>query len=139
MKRTMAAAVLAVLLLAGCGDSGSTTLSTPNMAADFVKNVDTSAYQAVTLQSGTIYYGKLTRDGSVLALDDVYYLTGATTENPSGTLVKRGAEIHAPTGPMLLNPALVAQVDNVGSDSVIARGIERIAKDGSATTTTKKP
>ena len=59
---------------------------------------------------------------------DGYMLTGATQANPSGSLVKRGAEIYAPSGAMVLNPALVVQIDEVGSNSVIARGIDRIAK-----------
>jgi len=87
----------------------------------------TPGWKAVTLSTGTVYYGKLSADGNTLLLDDVYYLAGATEDNPSGSLVKRGAEIYAPNGAMVLNPALVVQIDEIGTNSVIARGIERIA------------
>jgi hypothetical protein len=98
-----------------------------SLAADLVEHVDEGAYQAVVLTGGTTYYGKLAQRGETLELDDVYYLAGATEENPQGSLVKRGAEVYAPTGAMVLNPELVLQVENVGPTSVIARGIERIA------------
>lgn len=128
----IAALALGVLGGGGGADEG-------NLAEDLVAAIDEDAYQAVTLTSGTVYYGKLSADGGALLLDDVYYLGGATEENPSGSLVKRGAEIYAPEGAMVLNPELVVQIDEIGADSVIARGIERIASGDSAevdTTTT---
>lgn len=129
----VAIAALALAVLGG-GDGGG---SEANLAADLVAAIDEDAYQAVTLTSGTVYYGKLSNDGAALLLDDVYYLGGATEDNPSGSLIKRGAEIYAPEGPMVLNPALVVQIDEIGNDSVIARGIDRIKSvSGTATTTT---
>lgn len=122
-----AVAVLLALVAIGVaatsgGDGGGDTLATR-----LTSSVDTDGYQAVTLSTGTVYYGRLSSDGDALLLDDVYYLADATEENPSGSLVKRGAEIYAPSGAMVLNPALVVQIDQVGDNSVIARGIERIA------------
>ena len=125
----VALAALAVGLTSGGSSDG-------NVAADLVAKADTSRYQAVTLTSGAVYYGKLSHDGRALVLKDVYYLTGATTDNPSGSLVKRGAEVHAPTGDMVLNSANVVEVDNVGANSIVARGITRIRTDGASGTTT---
>lgn len=134
----VAIAALALAVLGGGDDSGG---GDGRMAADLVSAIDKSAYQAVTLTSGTVYFGKLSNEGAALLLDDVYYLAGATQENPSGSLVKRGAEIAAPEGSMVLNPALVVQIDQIGADSVILRGIKRIASGDTATTTstTAKP
>ncbi|MBW8827447.1 MAG: hypothetical protein JF603_14015 [Acidobacteria bacterium] len=128
------ALVVAIVAL-GFGFMGAGS-SEPNMAADFDAKADNGLYQAVTLTNGTVYYAKIGHKGGALVLTDVYYLTGATAQNPSGSLVKRGAEIHAPTGDMVLNPDVVLQVDNVGKTSIIARGIARIKEGGTATTTT---
>lgn len=107
----------------------------PDIAKGLVAKVDSSLYQAVQLASGTVYYGKASEVDGAIDLSDVYYLTGATASNPSGSLVKRGAEIDAPTGDLLINPADVVSLENVGSNSLISRGIKRL-QTGDATTTT---
>jgi len=121
------AILLAVVAIALVATQGGGSDSSDNLATHLTSTIDKDAYQAVTLSTGTVYYGKLSADGNTLLLDDVYYLAGATEDNPSGSLVKRGAEIYAPNGAMVLNPALVVQIDEIGTNSVIARGIERIA------------
>lgn len=126
----VAVLALAVGVLAG-GGGGST------LAADIDAAADDDLNQAVTLVNGTVYYGKITHAGESLVMEDVYYLTGATVDNPSGSLVKRGAEIHAPTGKLVIAADDVLQVDNVGANSIIARGIERIEEGGGTTTTTE--
>lgn len=126
----MLAAVAVLLALVAIGvaaTSGGDGGGGDSLATRLASSVDEDGYQAVTLSTGTVYYGRLSSDGDALLLDDVYYLADATEENPSGSLVKRGAEIYAPSGAMVLNPALVVQIDQVGENSVIARGIERIA------------
>lgn len=130
----VALASLALSVTSG-GNDGSDD-ETTSLAADLVAAIDADAYHAVTLTTGTVYYGKLSNAGAVLLLDDVYYLAGATEENPSGSLVKRGAEITLPEGPMVLNLDLVVQIDQIGADSVITRGIEAIASGKSDETTT---
>ena len=131
------ALVVAVIALAlGLMGGGS---SDGNLAADIDAQADDSLYQAVTLTNGTVYYAKVGHEGAAVVLSDVYYLTGATADNPSGSLVKRGAEIHAPTGDMVLNAETVLSVDNLGETSIIARGIERIGEGGTATTTSEAP
>src|SRR3954465_14149222 len=122
-----AIAILLAVVAIGVAALQGGSDSSPTLATHLARAVNEKAYQAVTLSTGTVYYGKLSTKGDVLLLDDVYYLTGATQANPSGSLVKRGAEIYAPSGAMVLNPALVVQIDEVGSNSVIARGIDRIA------------
>ena len=121
---------VAALVVSVTKSSGSSTSSTHDLVAGLAAQADHNAYQAVTLSNGTVYYGKLAVNGDSLVLDDVYYLTGATTQNPSGSLVKRGGEVYSPKGAMVLNPTLVLEVDNVGSDSVVVRGIQAIAKKG---------
>lgn len=122
-----AVAVLLALVAIGVAATSGSDGGGDSLATRLASSVDEDGYQAVTLSTGTVYYGRLSSDGDALLLDDVYYLADATEENPSGSLVKRGAEIYAPSGAMVLNPAIVVQIDQVGENSVIARGIERIA------------
>lgn len=146
MSPSLVASVIAVLIaiaalvlgaLGGGDDGDDEDEEGTSEAAALVAALDADAHYAVTLTNGTVYFGKLSNEGAVLLLDDVYYLAGATAENPSGSLVKRGAEIAAPEGPMVLNLDLIVQIDRIGDDSVIARGIERIASgEGGETTTT---
>src|SRR4051812_22449849 len=86
----VAVIALALAVLSGGGSSAS------NLAADIDSKADNARFQSVTLSNGTVYYAKVGHKGEALVLKDVYYLTGATTQNPQGSLVKRGAEIHAP-------------------------------------------
>jgi hypothetical protein len=81
-------------------------------------------FQAVLLDSGMVYYGKLSRLGTQYPLmTDVYYIV--RTEDPKtkqvhSVLVKRGKELHAPTE-TYLNARHIVLIENVGENSQVAK------------------
>ena len=76
------------------------------------------------------FFGKLTIDGEVYVLNDVYYVNQPDPATP-GQLVKRGNEVHGPRDPMLINVQQVLQVENLRDDSQVAQGI-RLIQSGQA-------
>ncbi len=91
-------------------------------------------FEAVLLDNGQVYYGKLTGLGTRYPeLTDVYYVVNAvdpTTKKVKHVLVKRGNELHAPTE-TYLNARHIIMVENVGTSSQIAKLIQQ-ARSGAA-------
>lgn len=87
--------------------------------------VDPKAYQAVFLTTSQVYFGKLTIDGDVYVLSEVYYVNQPDQQQP-GQLVKRGGELHGPRDPMLISAQQVLQVENLRDDSQVAQAIRLI-------------
>lgn len=85
-------------------------------------------YQAVLLNNGAVYYGKLQGYGtSHPVLTSVFYIMSRTDPNTkavSNILVKRGKELHAPDR-MYLNPNSIMFVETVGSGSKVAQLISQ--------------
>jgi hypothetical protein len=92
--------------------------------------IDPKAYQAVFLTNSTVYFGKLTIDGDVYVLNEVYYVSQPDQQTP-GQLVKRGNEIHGPRDPMLISARQVLQIENLRDDSQVVQGI-RLIQTGQA-------
>jgi hypothetical protein len=90
--------------------------------------IDPKAYQAVFLTTSQVYFGKLTIDGDVYVLSEVYYVNQPEQGTP-GQLVKRGNEVHGPRDPMLISAQQVLQVENLRDDSQVAQAI-RLIKSG---------
>ena len=86
-----------------------------------------TAYQAVLLSNGSVYFGKLAGYGGARpVLSEVYYIitqTNTETKQSSNILVKRGKELHQPDR-MYLNPAHILFVEPVGPDSKVASLIQ---------------
>jgi hypothetical protein len=86
-----------------------------------------SAYQAVLLSNGSVYFGKLEGYGSPRpVLTEVYYIvtqTNTQTKQTNNILVKRGKELHQPDR-MYLNPSQIIFVEPVGPDSKVASLIQ---------------
>jgi hypothetical protein len=83
-----------------------------------------TAYQAVLLINGAVYYGKLEGYGTRNAtLTDVFYIvskTDPTTKQVQNVLVKRGKELHEPDR-MYLNSSQIVFVEPVGQNSKVAQ------------------
>ena len=80
-------------------------------------------YQAVLMNTGAVYFGKLSRTWSGYpVLSDVYYLQSVTTKDnqTSNILVKRGKEWHGPDH-MVLNARNIVLVEPVGENSKVAQ------------------
>ena len=83
-------------------------------------------YQAVFLTNGQTYFGRYyDRIGAYVKIEDVYYLQEAQSTDPSqpsGTkLVRRGAELHAPTHRMLVPKSAILFVEDLTDASPIAQ------------------
>lgn len=96
-----------------------------------------SAYQAVFLDNGQVYFGKL---GAVnrdfLSLTDIYYLRAGSIQSPpsGGTppeagqkidLIKLGAELHAPKDEMIINREHVLFYEDINENGEVMRLIRK--------------
>lgn len=88
--------------------------------------IDRSAYQAVFLSGGQVFFGRLSgRGDEVYVLSDVYYLSDPREGNPRGQLVKRGSELHGPRDPMIIPADQVLLIENLRDDSEVVQAIKR--------------
>ncbi len=80
-------------------------------------------YQAVFLDNGQVFFGRLTDDGSsYLTLRDVFYIKRQASPDKKevqSILVKRGSEWHAPDF-MRINSRHVLLIEPVAPDSQVA-------------------
>lgn len=99
-------------------------------------------FEAVLLDNGQVYYGKLTGLGTPYPeMTDVYYVVNAvdpTTKQVKHVLVKRGKELHSPTE-TFLNTRHIIMIENVGTSSEIAKLIQQAQSGATSDTTTGTP
>ena len=110
-------AQIALALLAPLAFSGCTAVS----ARTEMK--DEAGYQAVFLDNGAVYFGKLQGLGTDYpVLSNVFYVQSVTnpeTKQVSNVLVRRGKEWHAPDH-MTLNAHHITFVETVTAGSTVA-------------------
>lgn len=95
--------------------------------------VETSQYQAVFLNNGQVYFGNITDlNGRYVRLNNIYYLTQATTASAAGqqqassdyTLIKLGCQqIHHPTDQMIISRDQVTFWENLDKNGKVAKSI----------------
>ena len=122
----MAVAVIALLVLGG-GKSESSF-------------VNKGKYQAVFLNGGQVYFGKIGEyTGKYLTLTDIYYLrvnqqvqpgTQQTTQDIS--LAKLGNELHGPEDEMVINRSEVQFWENLKDDGQVVKAITEYKKNPEA-------
>lgn len=91
------------------------------------------AYQAVFLDNGQVYFGKLkSLNRDFLSLTDIYYLRAGTlqqagSENLANALdlVKLGAEVHAPKDEMIINKAHVLFYEELSGNGEVIKLIQK--------------
>lgn len=114
----LAVAVIALALVIVRSGRGRTD-STPAFNTPF---------QAVLLDNGQVYYGKLSGLGSNFPkMTDVYYIVTTqdpTTKQVKHVLVKRGKELHAPTE-TFFDTRHIIMIEPVGPGSEVAKLIEQ--------------
>lgn len=90
--------------------------------------VDQETYQAVFLEGGDIYFGKLQNiDSQFPVLKDVYYVRVESAEATSGQLVKLGQiEPHGPKDEMIINRNHILFWENLRPDSRIIETIRSL-------------
>jgi hypothetical protein len=121
MSNFRAAAIGAALVLAAI--VVSTGCSTTSAKANGVPTFDTQ-YQAVLLDTGLVYYGKISGlDTDYPTLRDVYYIqqtTDSETKKVNNVLIRRGNEWHGPSL-TVLNSKHIVLVEPVGPTSKVAQ------------------
>jgi len=93
-----------------------------------------TAWQAVFLSNGQVYFGKIIRETkNILVLQDVYYLQvtqegGEKNVQPQLSLIKLGEEPHRPEDEMRINKEHILFVEDLKPDSEVVRIIEEFKK-----------
>lgn len=105
-----AAGMTAAVLMAGCRRHAEIKFDT--------------TYQAVLLDNGSVYFGKLQGAGTRRpVLTEVYYVQSQVnqeTKEVKNILIRRGNEWHAPDR-MYLNPRHIVLIEPVGPNSKVAQ------------------
>lgn len=91
----------------------------------------TTPYQAVLLDTGQVYFGRLEQaDSPYPVLRDVYYVQSGVnpgTKEVANVLLKRGKEWHSPDH-MILNAHHIVMIEPVSPDSKVAQLIAELKK-----------
>ena len=98
--------------------------------------VDSSRYQAVFLNTGQVYFGKITKiTKTTLTLEDIFYLnqgsfdkSQAVTATGNVSLVKLGKELHKPDDKMIIERQNETFWENLKSDGEVAKAITQYKK-----------
>ncbi len=95
--------------------------------------VDTSKMQAVFMNGGQVYFGKITSlNRDYMTLRDIYYLRVNQTVQPDAepkendiSLVKLGCELHGPEDLMVIRQDQVIFWENLKPDGKVAQAVEQ--------------
>lgn len=113
----------AMLTLSSCSQTEARATKT-NDAVRF-----DSPYQAVLLDNGSVYFGKLENfESNAPILREVFYVQSAMDQNTKQmrtVLIRRGKELHEPDH-MVLNRDHIIFVEPVAKDSKIWKLIEEL-------------
>lgn len=128
----VAAVAAVVVLLIGC----AVVAGTSNNTNDESKYVDTSKLQAVFLNTGQVYFGKIKKlNNKYLVVTNIYYLqtsngssTTASSANTSVSLVKLGCELHEPYDQMVINRTQVTFWENLQDNGQVGKAVATFQK-----------
>lgn len=96
--------------------------------------VDKKDYQAVFLNGGQVYFGKINAlNDRYIDLSDIYYLntndqngqSASQSTQPNLSLVKLGCELHGPRDQMVINREQVMFWENLKNDSKVSTAIKQ--------------
>ncbi len=104
-----------------------------------LKMTKNTQYQAIFLDNQQVYFAQVVKEDALsVYLDDVYYIQTqqqvipATEEGAEDTvqevpvLIKRGQELHQPSGWMQINRDKIISIEQIGADSEILKEIEKV-------------
>lgn len=115
--------------------AGLVALGSPKSQA---KYVDSTKYQAVFLNGGQVYFGKIsTINDEFMQVKDIYYLRVNQTVQPDQqsageqqaanndiSLVKLGCELHGPQDSMIINQDQIIFWENLKEDGQVAKAVK---------------
>ncbi len=95
--------------------------------------VDTSKMQAVFMNGGQVYFGKITNlNKEYMTLQDIYYLKVNQAVQPGSeqkandiSLVKLGCELHGPEDLMVVKQSQVIFWENLKDDGKVAQAVDQ--------------
>jgi hypothetical protein len=126
------ATILVVALLAYLAFGGGSSSSQS-------KNIDKSKLQAVFLNGGQVYFGKINSlSDKYITMSDIYYLRVNQQVQPNQeqsqasandiSLVKLGCELHGPQDKMVINNDQVIFWENLKDDGQVAKAVAEYVK-----------
>jgi hypothetical protein len=101
-----------------------------------VKYVDNTKLQAVFLNTGQVYFGKIkSLNDKYFVVSNIYYLqtsnangasssSTSSTANTNVTLVKLGCELHEPYDQMVINSSQVTFWENLQDNGQVAKAVK---------------
>jgi flagellar basal body-associated protein FliL len=106
------------------------------------KYVDNSKFQAVFLNGGQVYFGKIhSLNSKFITVDNIYYLrvnqqvqpnqtatANTAAANQDVSLAKLGCELHGPTDVMIINRDQVLFWENLKTDGQVSKAISDYVK-----------
>lgn len=116
---------IGLLLLVGGGVWWFATQKTPDVGTG---PINTGEYQAIFLDSGQLYFGKLkqTKD-DFYQLTDVFYLQSGAIgldATSSLSLIKLGNEAHGPEDRMMINKDHILFIEDLKGDGKVVQAIQ---------------
>lgn len=101
--------------------------SSQNSSTESTSEIGSGEYQAVFLDNGQVYFGKLNKGKEFYILTDVFYLQTGTVgldQASSLSLTKLGSEAHGPEDKMEITKEHVLFVEDMKSDSKVVKAIQ---------------
>ena len=103
------------------------------------KYVDKTKFQAVFLNGGQVYFGRIqSLNERFITIDNIYYLrvnqqvqpnqTDTSAASQDVSLAKLGCELHGPTDSMVINREQVLFWENLKSDGQVAKAVDAYVK-----------
>lgn len=115
--------------------AGSVAIGGPRSQSKYVAS---DKMQAVFLNGGQVYFGKITTlNDKFMRVNDIYYLRvnqqvqpdgSASTNNQDISLVKLGCELHGPQDSMIINQSQVIFWENLKDDGQVAKAVADYVK-----------
>lgn len=110
---------------------------------DNTSTINGDQYQAVFLDNGQVYFGKLSSlNSDYVQLTDIYYLQvdqqvqpdQSTTPQQQISLAKLGNELHGPEDQMFINPDKIVFWENLKDSGQVTEAIVQYQATGDSTT-----
>lgn len=104
---------------------GGAHLVMRSTATNAFPDIPENAWQAVFLENGQVYFGKLAERGpEYVSLTDVYYLKEASDlQNSNLNLVKLGGELHGPEDTIYIRKDSITFWENMKESSRVVQAI----------------
>lgn len=133
-------ACVAILIVAAAVLIATSDNDTSKSAPVESRFVDTKKMQAVFLNNGQVYFGRIgDLNKDYLSMSEIYYLRvnqqvqpGQQANQNDVTLAKLGCELHGPEDRMVINRAQIVFWENLKTDGQVATAVAKDKEDKTA-------